>query len=693
MSQDRLLAILDRIIAGDCAEADLEVLKQALSDRDEQLLVQLGKYNVSLGEAKDIHIGDRNYVEIDDKAVQAIVNAVQQSAGASSLGSLTQINFEPYLRSLVEAYAQKGRYYTPTEAITLAEQRCIFALLEPTVSEKSHSKSVSHQENYEKCERLSVLAGILKYSPEHVLLAGRPGSGKSTALLQLLLEIASQTLGEGEGKIPILVELRYWQTSVIERIRAFLQKHDSDLSIDSDSVATLLHQGRFLLLIDGVNELPCEESRRDLSRLEKDFPQAPMIFTSRESSLGGELRIDRQLKMQPLDKTQMQQFIYGYLGKSQGKQLVNQLKGRLRELGETPLLLAMLCSIFPSKGHLPKNLGEMFRQFTEFYENRLKGDVPDPNERRDDWSRLLQHLAFAMIQGLDRGHPRSELKVTISKLKAEETLSVFLQDREPYPVKVAESCLKELIKHHLIQNNENQIEFRHQLIQEYYAAEYLLRSLPNLGDEELKQTYLNYSKWTESIALMIGLMTGEDAVRIVKLAFSVDLTLGLRLTETLKACVSESTFSSVDEFIFKEVSESEIVGEHKATQIDFLKRTYSRLALSEIAKFLKDSNPDIALKAATSLGHLGYREAVPYLLDMLSHLAIWIPSKDGHQVLSDRTLSLEVGIIEAIGMLSPEDAIPHLQRLADSHEFSIFNFLEPRLTNLLSKYGPEKLCR
>jgi predicted NACHT family NTPase len=43
-----------------------------------------------------------------------------------------------------------------------------------------------------KVERLSVLEGLRKYASEHVLLVGRPGSGKSTALARLLLEEAEK---------------------------------------------------------------------------------------------------------------------------------------------------------------------------------------------------------------------------------------------------------------------------------------------------------------------------------------------------------------------------------------------------------------------------------------------------------------------------------------------------------------------
>jgi predicted NACHT family NTPase len=61
-------------------------------------------------------------------------------------------------------------------------------------------------------------------------------------------------------------------------------------------------------------------------------------------------------------------------------------------------------------------------------------------------------------------------------------------------------CLDDLLKYHLLQiRSENEIEFCHQLFQEYYAAEWLLQRLLNLTDEQLKYYFLNYLKWTEAI--------------------------------------------------------------------------------------------------------------------------------------------------------------------------------------------------
>lgn len=107
----------------------------------------------------------------------------------------------------------------------------------------------------------------------------------------------------------------------------------------------MLDDRKLILLIDGVNELPSESARIDLSNFRRDHSKVPMIFTTRDLGLGGDLGIEKKLEMQPLTETQMKSFIHAYLpGKADA--MLGQLRDRLRELAETPLLLDMLCQVF-----------------------------------------------------------------------------------------------------------------------------------------------------------------------------------------------------------------------------------------------------------------------------------------------------------------------------------------------------------
>ena len=153
--------------------------------------------------------------------------------------------------------------------------------------ERKQEEEREKQRKEEKIERLTVLDGLKKYAANHVLLSGRPGSGKSTALARLLLEesVGAQALRPEQGnlstitQVPILIELRYYQTSIFDLILQFLQRHE--LIIDGKTLENLLvGQATVLplLLFDGINELPSEDARRDLQRFRESYPKIPMIF-------------------------------------------------------------------------------------------------------------------------------------------------------------------------------------------------------------------------------------------------------------------------------------------------------------------------------------------------------------------------------------------------------------------------------
>lgn len=71
------LAIIDRIATGQATEADLDVIRRLLLGNETQSILQVGKYNINLGQAhSDIHIGDRIYQGADADAIREILRSL-----------------------------------------------------------------------------------------------------------------------------------------------------------------------------------------------------------------------------------------------------------------------------------------------------------------------------------------------------------------------------------------------------------------------------------------------------------------------------------------------------------------------------------------------------------------------------------------------------------------------------------------
>jgi Effector-associated domain 10 len=76
---EHLQQILYRVEKGQQTDEDITFLRQLLLAGDRQVVQQLGKYNINIGEGKEIHIGDRIYQTWDEQAIQALTKALQQT--------------------------------------------------------------------------------------------------------------------------------------------------------------------------------------------------------------------------------------------------------------------------------------------------------------------------------------------------------------------------------------------------------------------------------------------------------------------------------------------------------------------------------------------------------------------------------------------------------------------------------------
>ncbi|WP_332955061.1 HEAT repeat domain-containing protein [Microcoleus sp. AR_TQ3_B6] len=551
----------------------------------------------------------------------------------------TPVDFPKYLQSLVESYKKQQHLYTLTDL--QVEVR-----VEKPPEDRSQPPSPENKPET-KIERLEVLAGLRKYVQQgNVLLVGKPGSGKSTVLQRFRWELALKALNEGDRPIPVLVQLRS-DRSIPEAIYAEFRQ--AKLRVSREEVDDLLFDGKLLLLLDGVNEMPSQQRRQELQLFHDDNPDTPMIFTTRDLALGGSLGIEKKLEMCALTEAQMREFVHKHLPQH-GDLLLGQLRDRLREIAETPLLLEMMCKVFKNSGKIPQSKGELFQEFDRQYDE-FKGGASVSDDFRRFKSEVLQQLAFVMLQG-DSQRP-TDGWVAISRDRAEGILECWLRDRGVVdaPTK-AKEWLEDLLEHHLLQvaAKPEEIEFHHQLFQEYYAGRALLkllveRPIDAIEDERLQHFYLNYFKWTEPLAFMLSLLRDEaQAVRVVRLAFDVDLRLGARLAGEVQRDIQKRTVGLVDGLDVPGWLKGGLLGEVRSDE-----------AIARLLKLLEHSDDFVRWRAVSALGKFGDEKAIPGLLKLLEHSDDFVRRSAAY----------------ALGNIGDDQAIPGLLKLVEEPDYFV----------------------
>lgn len=549
-----------------------------------------------------------------------------------------------------------------------------------------------------------VLRLIEDYQHQKILIVGSPGAGKSTLLKRLLWNAAQKAQKDEKAPIPVFVELKDYKTTgdragVRGLILESLESHDP--ALDEETLKRLLARKRLLLLADGLNELSHEAAKAELKNLCR---HQAVISTSRSTNDWWD--IDRKLEIQPLTPEQVKRFLEERLP-NRDRAEIEKLGDRVRDFGQTPLMVWMLYSIFRANEETPATRGEAYRSFTALYVERAKAGI-DLAESRF----LLSKLAFEMMQSQKPDDP-THFSLDMTEVDAQNHLGSV-------------TILNRLLNLHLLQASGNlgnrKIRFCHQSLQEYYAAEALLERLqkhpewlektPEQQWTRFQQDYLNYLKWTEAIALVFGLLGIEaQAEQLVNLALEVDLYLAARLAGEITLKVQEKAIN----LLITESTKRDLPLLFKVT---CLNKSHSKHSIKILIKALHEGDAEVQEKALEGLREIADTTVIqdllwviedsdgyPLIMNAIKLLAALDLDKSTSSKLRELLRSQYPGTRElaalALGKLNTEVCIPDLtlalrdpairvRRAAVSALGEIgHREIVPDLLNILSTYGEE----
>ncbi|MEO1377168.1 MAG: NACHT domain-containing protein [Cyanobacteria bacterium J06635_10] len=227
-------------------------------------------------------------------------------------------------------------------------------------------------------ERVTGLQAVKKYAK--LMILGKPGSGKTTFLQHVVIECNQGYLLA--DRIPILIRLRDFVRQA-KRVSNF--SFDSHISFylrevaSQQEVTALLSAGKFLLLLDGLDEVPEENSDAVVDEIEfflDNYDQNHFIITCRVQAQKYRLNRFNYVEVADFNSEQIVKFTQKWfaansrnrLQEAETKsskliELFNLVENqKIKELAVTPILLSLTCRIFDDKGKFYSKPSELYEQ-------------------------------------------------------------------------------------------------------------------------------------------------------------------------------------------------------------------------------------------------------------------------------------------------------------------------------------------
>ncbi|NEO83465.1 MAG: NACHT domain-containing protein [Spirulina sp. SIO3F2] len=354
----------------------------------------------------------------------------------------------------------------------------------------------------------------------YLLVLGGPGSGKSTLLKRVGLEALQGKKGEFDhGCIPVFIELKRFNAGELS-LEAFIGREFeiSGFPEPENFTAKALEQGKFLLLLDGLDEVPSEQIHGIMEEIQDfvdRYAQNRFMISCRTGAIRGSFPRFIDVVIADFDDAQIEQFISNWFSSASDQEaetaercwaeLQKSQNAAAKELAHTPLLLTFLCRVFDRSQKFPTNRSVLYRKALRILleewasEKRIQLDEIYQGLHTEAEEILLSEIAY---QGFQANH------FFFSKRELVDPIKTFLTDNLNAPQGLdGESILNAIVVQQgiIVQRAEDVYSFSHLSLQEYLTAQYII---DNHLMTEVSQEHLSDPAWQEVFVLIAGLMRG-----------------------------------------------------------------------------------------------------------------------------------------------------------------------------------------
>jgi len=357
---------------------------------------------------------------------------------------------------------------------------------------------------------------------QYLMVLGQPGAGKSTFLRKIGLEALKGKKGEFKSdRIPVFIELKSFTSSQIDIEKLIVEEFRICRFPSSEQfIAKALEQGKLLILLDGLDEVPTVNTNEVISKIQNfvdRYDKNSFIVSCRTAAYRNNFQRFTDVKLADFDDTQIEQFIGNWFQSEVDKQAGTGQKcwkllqkpeyAAAKELAHTPLLLTFLCLIYDRSQNFPNNRSVLYRKALRILleewaaEKRIQKEEIYQGLSTELEERLLSEIAYS---GFETD------KLFFSQREVVEPIKTFLAGNLNAPKHLdGEAVLNAIAVQQgiLVERAEDVYSFSHLTLQEYLTAQYIA---DNNLIEQLVTDHLSDLRWREVFLLVAGLVRAKN---------------------------------------------------------------------------------------------------------------------------------------------------------------------------------------
>ena len=377
-----------------------------------------------------------------------------------------------------------------------------------------------------------------------LLILGKPGAGKTTFLKHLAVDCSNGKFQP--NLIPVLIELRKIQSMEWKLLDALSE----ELSTDNQQTQTLLEEGRLLILMDGLDEVPTNSFRRNVQEQLRSLAQEPkhsgnrFILTCRTQIIEVIPQGFAPVEVAEFKDEQVETFVRNWFRASgqteagveqqwQAFSDTTKHNSALKELTVTPVLLSLMCWVFQDSGELPSQTASLYRRgirlLLEKWNDRK--EIPEWEIGKEVYQKLsIDQKEALLTEVAARKFENSGNFVLFEQKDLAEQIANFLNLAN---IREGEAVLKAIEAQHglLVERADEFWSFSHLTFQEHFAAQWLTQLQHDAGLAD-KITYSPH--WEEIIRLAVGSQQPSDRLlRLIKQSIDYSALKDAKLQEFL----------------------------------------------------------------------------------------------------------------------------------------------------------------